>query len=230
MPRGHQERMWKVRWWFVALWKSLFSLFFSPARDALLGLLREHGNDEQAEDLMRGEPATLNLEYCTIGDDGAEVVADFLKHDKTVIKVWLNGCDIELRGAKAIAESLKHDKTVEEVYLSFNQIGDEGAEALIDALSYNVCMKWLQVGINNIGPKFQGTIEYLTKTRNKCLIPTATLRASLSLIAARRNIADAGNLAVFPKEIVRMIAMEVWATRKESVWINALTESERTGE
>ena len=179
---------------------------------------------------MRGELTDLNLDDCEIGDDGAEIVADFLKHDETVIGVSLHNCNIGPRGAEAIAESLKHNQTVEYVNLFENPIGDEGAEALIDALSYNVCMKWLSVFTNMIAPKLEATITYLTEARNEILIPAAVRRASLSLIAARRHIADAGNLAIIPKEIVKMIAMEVWATRREPVWINALTESERTGE
>ena len=177
---------------------------------------------------MRGELAKLDLVWRKIGDDGAEIVADFLKHDNTVERVYISYCKIGPRGTKAIAESLKHNQTVECLNLYGNRIGDEGAEALIEALNYNVCMTWLIT--YNIAPKFQKTIQYLTRTCNESLIPAAVCRASLSLITARRNITDAGNLAVFPKEIVKMIAMEVWATRKDPIWIDALTESERTGE
>ena len=178
---------------------------------------------------MQGELVELHLNGRQIGDDGAEIVADFLKHDQTLKSVWFHTCcNIGPRGAKAIAESLKHNQTVEEMSLFRNQIGDEGAEALIEALSYNVCMKWLDTSY--VAPRLQATMKHLTETRNIILIPAAARRASLSLIAARRNIADVGLLAIFPKEIVRMIAMEVWATRKEPIWINALTESERTGE
>jgi hypothetical protein len=220
-----------VSWRFVALWKNLFSLFFSLARDALAVLLREHGMDDQVERLMQGELAKLHLNGRSIGDDhGAEIVADFLKHDNTVERVYLGYCKIGPRGVKAIAESLKHNQTVEEMYLFLNPIGGKGAEALIEALNLNVCMEFLTATDESVGPKLQATMKYLTETRNQILIPAAVRRASLSLIAARRSIADAGNLAMFPKEIVKMIAIEVWATRKEPIWINALTESERTGE
>ena len=143
--------------------------------------------------------------------------------------MYLYNCKIEPDGAKAIAESLKHNQTLEEMSFSYNPIGDKGAEALIEALNYNVCMNWLLVDTINVASDLEAAIRYLTRTRNKILIPAAVHRASLSLIAARWNISDAGNLATFPKEIVKMIAMEVWATRKEPIWINALPESERTG-
>ena len=176
---------------------------------------------------MRGELTRLTLNQRPIGDDGAEIVADFLKHDDTAEMVSLYRCEIGPRGAKAIATSLKHNQTLAEMRLYGNPIGEEGADALMEALNCNVCMEWFHVPI---APKFQETIMYLTQTRSKILIPAAVRRASLSLIAARRNITNAGTFAIFPKEIVKMIAMEVWATRKEPIWINALTEFERTGE
>jgi hypothetical protein len=145
----------------------------------------------------------------------------------------LFSCNIGLHGVKAIAESLKHNQTLEEMYLFLNPIGGKGAEALIEALNYNVCMGFLTVTDESVGPKLQSklqaTMKYLTETRNQILIPAAVRRASLYLIAARRNIADAGNLAMFPNEIVKMIAMDVYATRKDPIWIDALTESESMG-
>ena len=184
--------------------------------------------DKQAERLMRGELVELNLGHDPIGSDGAEIVTDFLKHDKTVKRVSLRSCKIGPRGVKAIAYALKHNQILWYLNLADNQIGVVGAEALIDALSYNICIIGLHV--NRIPHNLRAAIEYLTETRNKILIPAAVRRASLYLIAARRNIADAGILAIFPKEIVKMIAMEVHATRKEPIWIYTLTESERTGE
>ena len=206
-----------------------FLTFLSTARDALVALLREHGKGAEVAALMQGKLATLNLSYCKIGDDGAEIVANFLKDDETVKKVWLYGCKIGLQGAKAIAECLKHNQTVELMNPQNILIGDEGLEALIDALNFNVCMEGMYLFNDSEAPELKATIKYLTQTRNEILIPTVVRRASLYLIAARRNIADAGNLAIFPKEIVKMIAMQVWATRKEPIWINAHTESERTG-
>ena len=219
-----------MRWRFAAPWKSLFSLFLSPAQDALVALLREYGADMQAEMVLRGDLTELDLGGFRIRDDGAEIVADFLKDNETVRYVWLYSCTIGPSGAKSIAEALRSNETVELLDLESNPFGDEGAETLIEALNFNVWMEWLNVFDESITPKLLVTIKYLTETRNRILIPAAVRRASLFLIAARRNITNAGNLAIFPKEIVRMIAMELYATRKEPIWLNTtLTESERTG-
>ena len=207
-----------------------FSTFLLLARDALVALLRDYEEDEQADALMHGELTKLDLVYCPIGDDGAEIIADFIKHDESVFKVWLWSCKIGSRGAKAIADALKDNETVEILNFFGNfTIDEEGAEALIDTLNQNVSIKELSSKHTNISPESKATIEYLTETRNRILIPAAVRRASLYLIAVRRSIAGAGVLSVFPKEIVKMIAMKVWATRKSSKWIQALSKSELTG-
>lgn len=71
----------------------------------------------------------------------------------------------------------------------------------------------------------EATIEYLTQRRNGVLIPEAVRRTSLCLIAFRRRVANTGDLALLPKEIVRMIAMKVWATRQDAKWIEAVSNA-----
>ena len=188
-------------------------------------LLKERGRVEDAEKLMQGQLKVLNLGDCQLCDE-VLIVAAFLKFDETVDEVWLSGNYIGPFGAKAIADALKYNKKVWLLNLFHNQIEQEGAEALIDALNHNICILELDVNYNSITPESEATIEYLIQTRNKTLIPAAARRASLYLIAARRAtpIADAGHFAIFPKEIVRMIAMAVWATRKDPKWIEAVKE------
>jgi hypothetical protein len=188
----------------------------------LVMLMKKHGKEVDAEELLRGELRVVNFDYCEIGDDGAFIVAAFIKGDVTVEMVYLGSCNIGPRGTKAIADAVKHSKTVWCLNFNWNQIGDDGAEAVLIALSHNVCIIGMLIRDNDIAPESQATIKYLTETRNAVLIPAAVRRTSLYLISARRNISDAGRLAIVPKEIVRMIAMAVWATRKDPKWIEAL--------
>jgi hypothetical protein len=187
-------------------------------------LLTKHGEEKDAAALMRDELKDLYLNYCGIGDDEAVKVAAFIKGNDTVEELYLGNNNIGSRGAKPIADALKYNKKVWYLGLGGNQIGREGAESLIDALNHNVCITELYLYGNNIAPESEAPIQYLTWTRNRVLIPAAARHASLYLIAARRAtpIADAGILAIFPKEIVRMIAMAVWATRKDPKWIEAV--------
>ena len=174
---------------------------------------------------MRGMLTELHLAACWIGDDGAKVVAEFLKHDATVVEVYLGDNNIRWRGIKAIAEALKVNQSVEDLSLSDNLIEEDGADALIDAFRNNVCVKnFYFYGNKKVALKSMAALDYMTQTRNGVRIPATVRRVCLYLIAARLNIADAGHLAVFPKEIVKMIALEVWATRKHSDWIEAVSK------
>ena len=179
--------------------------------------------------VLRNELVLLDLSGCDIDDNGAEVVAELLKHTKTVMEVDLWDCFIGTRGMIALAEALKHNRTVKTLTLENNYaIGNDGGEALIKTLNdFNVSITNAHMFQCEIGPENEVRIKFLTEHRNGISIPAAVRRASLYLIFSRRIIADAGDFAIFPKEIVKMIAMEVWATRKDPIWIGALRESER---
>ena len=206
-----------------------FSLFF-VLDHPFVTLLNEYSKGkEQAVAATKGLLMQVNLIGCEIGDQGAEIVAEFLQRNSSVISFALHMCKIGPRGAYAIAEAIKHNRTVKWLDVNNNQILDEGAEALIEAFEHNVCITWLNVFSNRISPDAEAKIEYLADTRNKTLIPAAVRRASLFFITACRTTNDAGTLACLPKEIVKMIAIEVWTTRFDPVWIKALSESERTG-
>jgi hypothetical protein len=72
----------------------------------------------------------------------------------------------------------------------------------------------------------------ISQTRNEILIPAAVRRASLLLVGTRRSLplSDAGMFSMMPKEIVRMVAMKVWASRRDPIWIQSLSHSQQTGE
>lgn len=60
--------------------------------------------------------------------------------------------------------------------------------------------------------------------RNKNFVPVAVRHAALLLIGIRQsNSADGmGAFAVCPKDVVKLIAMQVWATRTDPIWIESL--------
>ena len=87
-------------------------------------LLKEYGKGEDAEKLVRGELRWLKLSGCMIGDDGAVILAAFIKVNDTLVWVGLVKCNIGPHGAKAIADALKCNKRVYYLGLIVNQIGD----------------------------------------------------------------------------------------------------------
>ena len=57
-------------------------------------------------------------------------------------------------------------------------------------------------------------------SRNKTAVPDAVRRSALFLIGICRstNFKGMGEFAILPKEVVRLIAMAVWATRRSPKW------------
>ena len=91
---------------------------------------------------------------------------------------------------------------IEILDLAHCKINDDGARVLIEALGHNVSIKNLRVYGNLFDPEYEMRLQYLVIVRNAFRIPVTVRRVSLGLIAARRIIANAGSLSVFPKEIV----------------------------
>ena len=158
---------------------------------------------------------TLNLRYCGISDDGAIALASLLEHGSHLVELDLSDNEIGEAGLKALANSLKHNQHLRHlIVLKDPEL--EVEDAFSEALQSNVTLLQL-AGIRS------SEIENLLY-RNKELIPAAVRRAALLLIGIRQStdIAGMGDFAVFPKDIVRLIAQTVWAMRSEPVWIQAL--------
>ena len=100
--------------------------------------------------------------------------------------------------------------------MALSNAGLKGAgveDAFIEAHQNNVTLTRLQ-GIES--PKIASLL-----LRNKELIPAAVRRAAFLLIGIRRStdFEGMGDFAVFPKDIVRLIAQTVYATRRDPIWI-----------
>ena len=183
-----------------------------------------------ADSLLQGEglggvvsEINLNGGSLVIGDNGAKVLAEFLKLNESLKRLYIGSCDIGPIGFKFLADAIRINRTLQFLTLGLNGTTSEGNEALIAALNQNVCLTGLTVNVSN------ARIRFLTETRNAILIPAAVRRASLCIISFRRHVANAGVLAIFPKEIVKLIAVEVWESRKDPKWLEALSEGERMG-
>jgi hypothetical protein len=152
-------------------------------------------------------------------------LADFLKSSSTLKMLELDEGEFGHTGLIVIAEALKQNRTLEVLVLDLQNVDDyrfggdiEGA--FIDALSHNVALTELRLGEHR---NRNATIDGLL-SRNKNLIPAAVRRAALFLIGICRstNYEGMGDFAVFPTEIIRMLAQAVWATRRDPIWIQAL--------
>ena len=160
----------------------------------------------------------LNVSYSGIFDDGAIALASLLEHGSHLVELDLNENEIGEAGLMALAKALNHNQNLQDLYVYFDSGGDgEGIEnAFVDVFQSNVAL----LKLRDIRSSRIDTLLL----RNKELIPAAVRRAALLLIGIRRStdFEGMGDFAVFPKDIVRLIAQTVYATRRDPLWIQAL--------
>ena len=190
--------------------------------------------------------SSLNLGFNRLGDEGVVALVDGLKSNGSLRKLFIGDCNISDDGAIALASLLEHGSHLKDLFLQGNGIGEAGLMAVANALKRNQSLQYLAVfrnpGLGGEGIEsafidvFQNNVTLLSLAgirspevealllRNKELIPTAVRGAALLLIGIRRStdFEGMGDFAVFPKDIVRLIAQTVWATRRDPIWIRAL--------
>ncbi len=101
---------------------------------ALVASLGEHNATLRLLNLGRNK---------SIGDAGAQAMAEMVKKNTTLEKLGLYGCGVGPRGARALGEALQENDSLKEIYLGANDLGGEGAEALAEALRWNESLKEL---------------------------------------------------------------------------------------
>jgi hypothetical protein len=87
------------------------------------------------------------LDYNRIQDD-AVLLANALKHNKTLKTLHLGKNQVDDRGAIALAAMLTENQTLEWISLLSNSIQAPGLAALEDALQQNVTLKYLEIDQN----------------------------------------------------------------------------------
>ncbi|KAG8945902.1 NLR, CARD domain-containing protein 3 [Tulasnella sp. 419] len=89
-----------------------------------------------------------------IGDDGAKVVADFIRDtekSKNIYNFYLAGNSISEKGVYHIADALMHNEFVNALWLKRNPLGPSGAEHIANMLAHNTTLQILDLVNTNIG-------------------------------------------------------------------------------
>ncbi|XP_022809551.1 NACHT, LRR and PYD domains-containing protein 3-like [Stylophora pistillata] len=111
----------------------------------------EEGADSIAETIRVNATLThLLLSGNNIGDRGAKKVSEALKVNVSLKDLNLSYNCIFAAGADSIAETLKSNATVTDLDLTSNFIGDNGAQSLCEAFKTNTTLTALDVSNNNI--------------------------------------------------------------------------------
>jgi len=87
----------------------------------------------------------LDLSCNNIDDEGAKLIADTLKVNHTLEKLYFSSNNIGVDGAKYIADALKVNYSLKTLDLSSNNIGADGAKQIADALIVNYSLESLNL-------------------------------------------------------------------------------------
>ena len=160
-----------------------------------------------------------------IGDEGAAAFAEALKCNNTLIELGLGKNAIGIVGMKALALSLNQNRSLKDLILYQNNIVSNMDMSIAEDVFLNVLVK-SNVSLVCLEGEFSDQSSAIKRRldRNNDRIPAVAAQAACFLIGIRRgtNYAGMGDFCVFPKEIVKMIALQVWATRSDPVWLELL--------
>ena len=153
--------------------------------------------------LIREGHKDVQLSFCTIGDEGARMISKELLADGCAVEN-LNPyqSDIGDAGASALAEALRSNTVLERIYLDANKITDVGAMALAEGLRANNTLTILGIEGNPIGDA--GTRAIADALANKGVrihtddtYSKAKIATDVSALIAAAREQDAGQQEAF---------------------------------
>lgn len=168
----------------------------------------------------------LDASATAIGDVGVARLAKTLELG-TLKLLDLSRCQFGCSGAARLAEALCVNSSLIQLHIWHNNITRNGVRELVDALKVNGCL--LEFGFDfhdfGYGEQVKALLE-----RNHNLVSTAR-SAALFLIGIRcgTNLQGMGDLGRLSKDVVILIAKQVWATRGQREWIQAALETKLPG-
>mmetsp|Transcript_74773 Transcript_74773/g.216101 ORF Transcript_74773/g.216101 Transcript_74773/m.216101 type:complete len:434 (-) Transcript_74773:219-1520(-) len=101
------------------------------------------------------DSTALSLAYASIGDEGCNAIARYMRENVILKTVDLRGNSIRADGLVVLAHALRSGSAVTSVCLKWNHVGshERGIQALSDVLKDNTCIVHLDLRNNKIGPE-----------------------------------------------------------------------------
>ncbi len=88
----------------------------------------------------------LDLSYCPpLAAADVDALADALRANRTLKRLWLSSTPVEEHGAEALAAALEENSCLEQLDLSSTKAGPRGAAALARALAANTALRKLNL-------------------------------------------------------------------------------------
>lgn len=99
------------------------------------------------------DSTTLSLAYASIGDEGCNAIARFMRENVTLKTMDLRGNNIRADGLVVLAHALRSSNSVVSICLKWNHVGshERGVRALCDVLKVNSSITHLDLRNNKIG-------------------------------------------------------------------------------
>jgi len=101
------------------------------------------------------DSTALSLAYASIGDEGCNAIARYMRENVILKTIDLRGNSIRADGLVVLAHALRSGSSVTSVCLKWNHVGshERGVQALSDVLKTNQAMVHLDLRNNKIGPE-----------------------------------------------------------------------------
>lgn len=115
------------------------------------------------------DSTTLSLAYASVGDEGCNAIARFMRENVTLKTMDLRGNNIRADGLVVLAHALRSSNNVASICLKWNHVGshERGPRALCDVLKVNNSISHLDLRNNKIGPECGPLFgEMLRENRN----------------------------------------------------------------
>ena len=118
----------------------------------------------------------LNLDFNSIGDEGAKALATVLEKNRSLEELKLYKNNIGDEGAKALASALEKNRSLKRLELDSNNIDNEGTKALATALEKNTTLETLSLEFNDFG--YEGDKALATALKKNTTLRVLTLYAN----------------------------------------------------
>lgn len=189
-----------------------------------------------ADMILQGNVTEVHAANYYITTEGVQSIADALKKNTSVTYLNLASNLMGGNGLLVLSEMLKTNTTLNTLNLSGNRMSllDGTVECLLDALSVNTSLTTLHLHDTYI----HSSIISTALMTNITLINVTGVQSNLLKSLLKRNriirskvrsivlfiikIRGEGAFQRFPKEMMRMIAQKVWATRGDCIWLRII--------
>jgi Ran GTPase-activating protein (RanGAP) involved in mRNA processing and transport len=155
-----------------------------------------------AEQLKRNTTVhKMYIFHNSIGVAGARYLSEAIKHNNVMTHFYIGSNSLGDEGVRYISEALKRNRSIKQIYLSNNSIGDDGARYISDVIRHNTCITTIYLHTNNIGD--QGA---------RSIIEALKHNISINKIYLDNNYISASLLS----SINKLSAPDRWSDRKRA--------------